>query len=221
MAHSTIRFFFDFISPYSYLAWKQIHALAERTGMRIEPVPVLFAAFLNAYGQKGPAEIPPKRLYMFKELFRRAHRLDLPLVPPPSHPFLPLLSLRVASLPMTDHDRKRLIDSLFAEAWGGGSGIESPENVTAVANRLGLDGHQLVRDAGLPASKDRLREQTEGALKTGVFGVPTMIVGQELFWGADSLEDLEAYIRGDDPLQHAGMELFARWQNMLPSAKRH
>src|SRR5512140_3653821 len=95
---SAIRFCFDYVSPYAYLAWTQIHALAARHGREVTPVPVLFAALLDAAGTKGPAEIPAKRGYVFKDVLRSAHRLRVPLVPPPAHPFNPLLALRVSSL---------------------------------------------------------------------------------------------------------------------------
>src|SRR5947207_2147613 len=112
MSSSTLQFYFDFISPYAYLGWTQIHLLAGRHGSTVEPVPILFAALLNTYGHKGPAEIPPKRAYIFKNVLRLAHRLGVPLQPPPAHPFNPLLALRVASLPMEAGERRRLIDAL-------------------------------------------------------------------------------------------------------------
>jgi len=70
-----ITFYFDFLSPYAYIAWTQIQPLALRHGRRVEPAPVLLAGLLNAHGQKGPAEIPAKRAYVFKDVLRKAHRL--------------------------------------------------------------------------------------------------------------------------------------------------
>ena len=109
-----LRFYFDYISPYAYLAWTQIHALAARHGRTVEPVPVLFAALLDANGQRGPAEIPRKRVYIFKDTLRTAHLLGVPLGGPKTHPFNPLLALRVSSLPMEPETRRRLIDKLYA-----------------------------------------------------------------------------------------------------------
>lgn len=83
MIFSAMLFYFDFISPYAYLAWTQLPALAARHERELVPVPVLFAALLNAHGQKGPAEIPAKRIYLFKDVCRKAHLLGLP---PPSPP---------------------------------------------------------------------------------------------------------------------------------------
>ena len=118
-----LTFYFDLGSPYAYLAWTQIHAIAARRHATVEPTPVLFAGLLNAHGQKGPAEIPPKRIYVFKDTLRRARRLGIPLSPPPSHPFNPLLALRASSLELPEDRRRALVDALFRATWGGG---ESP-----------------------------------------------------------------------------------------------
>ncbi|MCU0656435.1 MAG: DsbA family protein, partial [Polyangiaceae bacterium] len=163
MSEAPLQFYFDFISPYAYLAWKAVGALAARHGRVVEPAPILFAALLNAHGQKGPAEIAPKRVYIFKHTSRLAAQAGLPLAPPPTHPFNPLLSLRVASLPLPPGPRHALIDALFDAAWGGQGGVETPEQVTAAAARAGLDGAALVAQASSPEGKARLREQTERA----------------------------------------------------------
>ena len=121
-----IRLYFDFISPYAYLAWKGVHALAAEHGRSVEAVPILFAALLDAHGTKGPAEVPAKREYVFKDALRRATMAGLTLVPPPAHPFNPLLALRAASFPADDPaGQRRLIDELFAATWAGGGGVES------------------------------------------------------------------------------------------------
>src|SRR5690349_24411474 len=90
MAHP-VEFWFDFISPFGYLAWQRIHSLVDAHGRDVVYRPTLFAALLNHWGQLGPAEIPPKRVFVFKQVLRRAHVLGVPLVPPPRHPFNPLL----------------------------------------------------------------------------------------------------------------------------------
>jgi 2-hydroxychromene-2-carboxylate isomerase len=196
-----VRFYFDFISPYAFIAWTQVHALAERNGRSVEPVPVLFAALLDAHGQRGPAEIPAKRTYTFRDAYRKAHRLGLPpLVPPPSHPFNPLLALRVASLPLEPAAKRRLIDALYTSTWVDGIGVEDPRAVSAAAARAGLDGDALVRAAAEPEAKARLRAATEEAVRRGVFGVPTVLVDDEIFWGTDGLELVEPFLRGEDPL---------------------
>lgn len=219
-----MRFLFDFISPYAYLAWTQIHALAARHQRTVEPVPVLFAGLLNAHGHKGPAEIPAKRLYVFKDCCRKAHRLGLPpLTPPPAHPFNPLLALRAAAFPIEAGSgdgrqlQRRFIDALFAATWTGGGGVESEEAVGAIAARVGLDPAAVLAYARSEPAKAALRQRTEDAIARGVFGVPTVLIGEELFWGTDSLELLEDYLQGKDPVP---ADLLQRWQDLRPSAVR-
>ncbi len=209
-------FYFDLLSPYAYLAWTQIHGLAAAYGRPVQPVPTLLAALLAHGGTKGPAEIPAKRVYVFKDALRSARKLGLPLSPPPTHPFNPLLALRAASMVEGDAQR-RLIDGLFQAVWGGGGGAESVRAVQDVANAAGLDGAQLVETAGTDVAKSALRQQTEQAIAAGVFGVPTMIVEGELFWGYDSFGHLEDFLRGGDPIQSVDLD---RWANLPASAGR-
>ena len=211
-----IRFHFDFISPYAYLAWTQIHALAERHRARVEPVPVLFAALLDRHGQKGPAEIAAKRAYLIKDVSRTARRLGVVSAPPPAHPFNPLLGLRLSSLPMPAAIRRALVDALYWATWGGGEGITDRANVAAIATRVGL-GADAVALADQPEAKERVRQQTEDAIAAGAFGVPTMIVDGELFWGVDSLPSLDRFLAGE---RDVDPELLARWASLPASAKR-
>ena len=196
-----LAFYFDFVSPYAFIAWTQVHAIAERNGRTVTPIPVLFAGLLDAHGTKGPAEIPAKRTYTFRDAYRKGHRLGLPtLRPPPSHPFNPLLALRVSSLALDAHDQRRLVDALYENTWVNGAGVETPESVAAAADRAGLDGDALVRAATTPEVKERLRAATAEAVARGVFGVPTVLVDGEVFWGTDGLELVEGFLRGVDPV---------------------
>jgi 2-hydroxychromene-2-carboxylate isomerase len=214
---SPVRFYLDFISHNAYIAWEQIHPMAERYGRGVEAVPVLFAGLLNAHGQLGPAEVPPKAWWMAKNLLRKAKILGIPLGAPTSHPFNPLLALRVASLPMEEPDRKRLVDVLFRAVWAGGPGVTDPAEVTRVVREAGLDGEKLVADAHAPEAKERLRRQTEEAISAGVFGVPSMEVEGEIFWGYDDFPYLERFLSGDDPLDRKELE---SWMRIRPSAVR-
>lgn len=219
MTHPALAFYFDYLSPYAYLAWTQLPALAARVGRAVRPVPVLFAGLLNHWGQKGPAEIPPKRAYVFKDCARLAHRLGVaPLVPPPHHPFNPLLALRVSSLPMSSEARVKVIDGLYRAVWEDGVGVEDVAVVACCASAAGLDGEGSVREAQGAEVKARLREQTEEAIGLGVFGIPTVVVDGELFWGLDSLGHMERFLRGEDVIDP---KMLARWgREVVPSAVR-
>lgn len=214
---SPITLYLDVISPYAYLAWKAARPLVERHQRTLLPVPILFAALLNHHGQKGPAEIGPKRIYTFKHVSRLAAQAGLPLVPPPSHPFNPLVALRAASLPLPQEQRFALLDALFDAAWGGMGGVETPEKVAAVAARAGLDGAQVLAECSAPENKERLRHQTNSALTAGVFGVPTWVADGELFWGYDAIPHVELFLQGKDPLDP---EALLRWKDLPASAER-
>lgn len=213
-----IRFYFDFISPYAYLAAKTVQALGSRHGRTVEPAPVLFAALLNRFGHKGPAEIPPKRAYVFKNALRLAHAAGLPLAPPPAHPFNPLRALRVVGLEALDEaDRWRAVHALFDATWGGGPGVEAPDTLRAVLDAAGLDGAALLARAQTTEAKAHLKHQTEAAAERGVFGVPSFDVDGELFWGYDAYPHIEAHLRGEDPVDP---DALARWADLPASAKR-
>ena len=193
-----LRFLFDFVSPYSYLAWTQIHRLAERNGREVEPVPIVLGAVLKARNAKGPAEVPHRRVYAARDLGRLAHVYGVPLVPPPVHPFNSLLPLRVASLPAPPAVRRALIDALFASTWVTGEGTTDRAVVARAADAAGL-GDEALAEAETDAGKLRLRQQTEEALAAGVFGVPTLFADGEMFFGNDSLPHLERFLRGEQP----------------------
>ncbi len=209
-------FYFDFLSPYAYLAWRELPALSKVTNLDFKPTPVLFAAMLNQWGHKGPAEIPPKRVYVMKNALRLGHRLGHPIEPPPEHPFNPILPLRIAGL---DEPRQSdIIDALFRAGWNGGPGIADEIRVRQVLDKAGFDGHDLVHRAGQPLAKARLRENTDAAIAAGVFGVPTFVVEGELFWGVDSLPDVVAFAQGKDPVNPS---LVQRWMVLPAAAQRN
>ena len=227
-----LYFYFDFVSPYAYLAWLEVHGLAARHLRQVVPVPVLFAGLLKAHGQKGPAEIEPKRRYVWKHVLRLAHETGRPLLPPPAHPFNPLLALRLASLGLPAPVQRQLIDRCFAATWAGGGGVTSRARLEllleslwldAVAEHRGVsappDGGQryatdLLAQAESEPAKARLREQTDAAIAAGVFGVPTIIVDGELFWGVDSLPHVERFLGGRDPI---AQDTFGAWLRVRPS----
>lgn len=213
----SVELYFDFISPFAYLAWQRVHRVVGDHGRELVLRPVLFAALLDHWGQLGPAEIPPKREYIFKQVLRRAHALGVPLAPPPRHPFNPLLSLRLAALSLEPGPRRALIDLLFRAAWAGGPGVDDPAVVATLLGDAGFDADALLAQATDAEHKRALIAATKDALARGVFGVPTMVVDGELFWGEDSLDDLAAHLRGEDPVNQ---DMLARWAELPAGAQR-
>ncbi len=212
-----IELLFDFVSPYAFVAFHAIQPIAARHGRTLELTPVLFAGLLQAHGQKGPAEIPAKRAYLVKDVYRKAARAGLDFAPPAAHPFNPLLALRVASLPMSSAQRVALVHELFRATWGGGEGVETPAAVEACAARAGLDGASLVQAAAAEPAKRALRDATDRAIAAGAFGVPTAVADGELFWGVDALVHLDDFLGGVDPVPAS---LVARWTSLPSTASR-
>ena len=218
MTVPALRFHFDFISPNAYLAWTQIHSLAARYDVAVEPVAVLFAGLLEASGQLGPAEIPAKIAWMSKSNLRKAARLGVALNPPAFHPFNPLLALRVVSLPLDPPVRRALVDALFQAVWVRSLHVSETAVVERVAGEIGLDGRALIDAAARPEAKERVRSQTDDAIARGVFGVPTMEIDGELFWGFDDFPQLEPVLAGNDPVDS---NAWSRWAvAQRPSAVR-
>jgi 2-hydroxychromene-2-carboxylate isomerase len=212
-----LDFYLDYISHNAYLAWTQVHELATRHGRRVRPVPVVFGVLLQRWGQLGPAEVRPKARWMMRDVARKALRLGVPLSPPHSHPFNPLLALRVTCQVEEPEALRRLVDELFRATWVDGRDVTEPEVVAAAASAAGLDGAALVAGATIAETKERLRSITKDAADGGVFGVPTVIADGELFWGFDDFPNLDAFLRGEDPL--AGYDWRA-WQRVRPSVMR-
>jgi 2-hydroxychromene-2-carboxylate isomerase len=195
-----LDFHFDFISPYAYLAWTQIDRIAAAHGRRVNLVPVLFGAMLDSFGTIGPAEIPIKRDYVYLDVHRKAKLLGVPITPPPRHPFAPLPALRAAIAFDDPAERARAVAALYRATWVTGDGVDSDVLVAEALSAAGLDGDAAVARAATPEVKRALLHATNDAITRGVFGVPTVVVDGQSFWGCDSLPTLEQYLRGEDPI---------------------
>jgi 2-hydroxychromene-2-carboxylate isomerase len=198
----TVDFYFDYLSPFAYLASLQVGDVAARANAAITFRPILFPALLNHWGQRGPAEIPPKSVHTFKECLRYALARGIPFRSPRLHPFNPLLALRATWAADSEADRQRVAQALYALGWARGGDLSSREELAAALTTAGLPASELLERAGTDAVKQKLRAETDAAIERGVFGIPTMLVGDELFWGLSQLENLTAHLTGRDPLLH-------------------
>ena len=173
--------YFDFVSPFAYLQSEQLATLAPRITVRYKPV--LFAAILGAHGQKGPAEIPAKRAFTYRFVLWQAKRLGIPLKLPHEHPFNPLPLLRLAIACDCDG---AAIHRIFRFVWRDGRLPDLPIEWAELTHDLGLrDADASIAEPGV---KDTLRRYTDEAIALGVFGVPTLALRGELFWGADATQ---------------------------------
>lgn len=192
----SVRLYFDFISPYSYLALTQIERFGEEHGIAWTVRPILYAAVLDRRGLIGPAEEPVKREYTTRDIVRAADRLGVPLVGPPEHPFNSLAALRTLCVFQDDPRALRLAVRLSTMCWGDGQPLTHPESLIAAVDECGLWAAGLAEKIASPEIKDRLRANTDEALEAGVFGVPTFIWEGELFWGHDRMAHLADRLSG-------------------------
>ena len=193
---ATPRWYFDFISPFAYLNWRKVKALLDER--EVELVPVVFAAVLAAHGQKGPAEIPGKREFTYRHVLWQARREGVTLRFPPAHPFNPIAALRLC---IAAGSTPQAIDAIFSWIWARGERGDSVEALVQVAASLGI-AIDAINDE---STKLALRANTDAALAAGVFGVPTLAFGGELFWGNDTHEFALAALR--DPAVMADPEM--------------
>jgi len=192
----TALWYFDFVSPFAYICLQRLKELPQ--DVKIEYRPVLFAGLLGHWGQKGPAEIASKRRYTYRWCNWWAKRLGIPFRFPAGHPFNPLQHLRLSiACDSTPEAVRKIFDSL----WTGGDDATNPLAFGALSRSLGVDPMQL----GAEEIKNALRGNTEQAAARGVFGVPTFEVDGELFWGADSIEFLNAFLTDPSILRNDEM----------------
>lgn len=210
-------FLFDFISHNAWLAWGESQKLAARFGLEFEPLPVVFGALLKAHGQLGPAEVPPKARWMMVNVLRKAQALKLPIAPPHSHPFNPLTALRLASCSLPRDERLRLIECLWRAAWTQGRELADDAVVAESLRDAGFDAQTLLTEARSEIVRNALRANTDAAIAHGVFGVPTMLVRGELFWGFDDLPFLGDFLENRNGL---APEIVEPWFAVRPSVQR-
>lgn len=176
-----MRWYFDFISPFACLAWPRVRALMR--GHPVELRPILFAALLDRNAQKGPAEIAGKREFTYRHVLWRARQAGMPMRFPPGHPFNPLAALRLClALGATPEAVQAIFDWIWIEGRAG----DSAEALRPLAETLGIADIEAAISA--PAVKQALRDNFEAALADGVFGVPTLVVHGQPFWGEDAMD---------------------------------
>lgn len=196
--------YFDFVSPFSYLQLMQFKRLPDSLAIRYRPI--LFAALLGQWGQKGPAEIPSKRRHTYRQCQWRAERAGIPFKFPEVHPFNPLRALRLAIALGTE---PAVIGAIFEFIFAEGRDIQKDDEWRLLTERLEIDEADAM--VSRQEVKDELRANTEEAIARGVFGVPTFVIDGELFWGADQTDMLLDYL--DNPALFSS-EAMLRIDNM-------
>ena len=193
-----IDWYFDFVSPFAYLASESLHRLPD--DVELIPHPILFAGLLKHWETKGPAEIPSMRRYTFRHIRWVADTHNIPLKLPPAHPFNPLKLLRLCIAAGNSLDD---IQRLFRYVWADGKSCDDVDDWQALGAQLGVaDVDVATGDLQVKAS---LIDNTQAAIDRGIFGVPSFVVEDEIFWGFDAIEFLNAYLADPAILSAKGM----------------
>ena len=189
----TITFYLDFISPYAWLAFEALPQALQGISHQVVHKPVLFGALLKHHGQLGPAEIPAKRDWTYRQVLWLARQQGCDLKLPATHPFNPLGLLRLAVACDADGLPNRYVcEQVFRHVWCSGEDAADAQRLAALCAQL-----EPARDVASAEVKQTLQAHTQEAIEAGVFGVPTFVVDDKLFWGQDALPMLRAYLQGD------------------------
>lgn len=174
-----IEWYFDVVSPFTWLQWPAIRELGADRVVVLKPV--LFAGLLGHHGHKGPAEILGKREFTYRHALWRARRAGIPMRFPPAHPFNPIHALRLCIAAGSD---SAAVDAVLGWIWAEGRVADSVDALQPLAARMGLES--LGERLAATDVKARLRQNFEDAVEAGVFGVPTLVIDGRCFWGEDA-----------------------------------
>ncbi|MBT0627495.1 2-hydroxychromene-2-carboxylate isomerase [Pseudomonas fluorescens] len=186
----TLEFFFDLGSPATYLAYTQLPALCAATGATLVYQPMLLGGVFKATGNASPVTVPAKGRYLFNDLARYAQRYNVTLKFNPHFPINTLMLMRAVT-GMQLHQPERFqgfIDCLFRALWVEGRNMGDPAVVAAVLTEAGFNPEEVLALANDESVKAALKDNTEQAVQRGVFGAPSMFVGNQLFFGQDRLD---------------------------------
>lgn len=193
---SPIDFYFDFSSPYGYLAAHKIDEMAGLYDREVDWKPVLLGVIFKTTGAQPLLDIPIKGVYARRDMERTARMMGLPFTLPEVMPF-PSVSAARAVYWAKDQDPAKavaLVKALYDEAFAKGGDIRDAEAVIRVAGEAGIDSAALTAALGEPAVKERLKTEIESAMQAGVCGSPFFVVDGEPFWGADRLDHVERWL---------------------------
>ena len=192
-----VEFYYDFSSPYTYIASTRIEKLCEDNGAELEWKPFLLGGVFNEIGSVPAVQIDNKFTYLRRdfELCAKYYGADF------NFPDLfPLNSVRSMRGAFAAQEQGKLVDythEMFRLYWTEGLDLSKPEILGDAVSNVGIDSEWFVNRIGEQEIKDKLRDETNIAIERGVFGAPTMFVDDQMFWGNDRLDFLDKYLKGD------------------------
>lgn len=193
-----IEFYYDVGSPNAYLTHKVLPGITARANVTVTYHAMLLGGVFVSTGNQSPmftfADVGPKLAYMALEIDRFVRRHSLAFQMNPHHPLKTVAAMR--ALVALD-SAPAAVDALFDAGWRDGRNIGDPDVVSIILTEAGFDGPQVMAQAGSDQVKQRLRSATQAAVERGVFGTPTLFARDEMFFGKDSLRDLEDHLTHD------------------------
>ena len=186
----TVDFYFDFGSPAAYLAWTQLPKLCADTGATLVWQPILLGGVFQSTGNRAPISVPLKGSYLFVDLARFAKRYGVPLVMNPHFPIntLHLMRAAVGLQLRTDARFEAYCAAMFRAIWVDALNLGDPAVLAQALSAAGFDPAALLALSAEPEVKEALKARTDAAVQRGIFGAPTMFVGEQMFWGQDRLD---------------------------------
>lgn len=194
-SNKTVEFYFDFSSPYSYLAATQLPELATRAGAKIEYRPFVLAAVFKATSNDMPAKVAAKGAYMLKDLERWAEFYGVRFKFSSHFPANTIKAMRLVLVADEQGKAASVVQGLFRAMWAEDRDINDPVVLGDIAEKAGLDPAEALAAIEKQPIKDRLRAYTDAAIAKGAFGAPAIFVGDELFWGNDRMDFVERALK--------------------------
>jgi 2-hydroxychromene-2-carboxylate isomerase len=193
---AAIDFYFDFSSPYGYLASRKIEALAKAHGRTVQWRPILLGVAFKATGGAPLPHIPLKGAYSMRDFLRSARFYGIPYRQPANFPISTMAAARAFYWlqPKDPAKAVELAKTLFNAYFTEDFDISKPENVVQLARQLGVSGEELAAGMSDPAIKERTKQEVDGAIAKGVFGSPYIVVDGEPFWGVDRFDQIERWL---------------------------
>ncbi len=184
----SVEFFFDIVSPASYLAWTQIPKLEAETGAEILYRPMFLPGIFEMAGSNTPITVPAKAKWIFEDFARFAKRYDVPFVMNEKFPLSSVYVMRGLNNFRNHTSFKKLGDQFYKAMWAQNEDINDPEVVIRIVREAGIEPKEYQSAMNNPDNKKALVDVTQEAVSRGVFGAPTFFVGREMHFGQDRMD---------------------------------
>jgi 2-hydroxychromene-2-carboxylate isomerase len=188
---NSIDFYFDYGSPTSYLAYKQLPGVVRRTGVRVNYLPILLGGVYLATSNHSPLDLPLKRKWMETDMQFFAERYGIQFAVNPHFPINTLVLMRGAVYAQQQGFLERYSDAVFHGMWGNPENMSEPAVIAKVLQSADLEVQKIVAATQDPAIKEQLKSNTQEAIDRGAFGAPTIFVGDRMFFGQDRIQYVE------------------------------